>query len=75
MTLPLSGRLPMMLSTIERFDRACIRWVVAHRRPKLDPVFVVGSHSGKVSIPLAGLLLALQSRDSNGRCILQQGAG
>ena len=37
MTLPLSGRLPTMLTTIERFDQACMRWVVAHRRATLDP--------------------------------------
>jgi undecaprenyl-diphosphatase len=56
----------MMLATIERFDRACIRWVVAHRHPKVDPVFVVGSHSGQAGIPWAALVLALRFRSASG---------
>lgn len=67
MTLSLSRSVPIMLRTIERCDRACIRWVVAHRRAKLDRVFVLGSHSGQVGIPWAALVLALRfgsSKDS-----------
>jgi undecaprenyl-diphosphatase len=60
----------MRLSTIERFDRACIRWVVAHRRAKLDPVFVLGSHSGQLGIRWAALVLALRFRSSSGGHIL-----
>jgi membrane-associated phospholipid phosphatase len=70
MTLPLSGRLPTMLKTIGRFDQACMRWVVAHRRAKLDPVFVIGSHGGQVGIPWAALVLALRFGSSRGGRIL-----
>jgi undecaprenyl-diphosphatase len=70
MTLSLSRSVPIVLTTIERCDRACIRWVVAHRRAKLDPVFVLGSHSGQVGIPWAALVLALRFRSSKGSRIL-----
>jgi membrane-associated phospholipid phosphatase len=60
----------MRFSTIERFDRACIRWVVAHRRAKLDSVFVAGSHGGQVGIPWAALVLALRFVSSSGSRIL-----
>jgi membrane-associated phospholipid phosphatase len=60
----------MRLSTIQRFDRTCIRWVVAHRRAKLDSVFVAGSHSGQVGIPWAALVLALRFGSSSGGRIL-----
>jgi membrane-associated phospholipid phosphatase len=51
---------------LERFDRACVRWVVSHRRPYLDPIFIVGSHSGQFGIPWAALLLILRSRARGG---------
>jgi membrane-associated phospholipid phosphatase len=59
-----------MLSTIEHFDRAFLRWVVAHRRAKLDPVFVVGSHTGQVGVPWAALMLALRFSSPGGDRIL-----
>jgi undecaprenyl-diphosphatase len=70
MTLSLSRSVPIVLTTIERCDRACNRWVVAHRRAKLDPVFVIGSHSGQVGIPWAALVLALRFGSSSGGRIL-----
>lgn len=73
MTLAFShppAAISMVLSTIERLDRTCIRWVVAHRRAKLKPVFVVGSHGGQMGIPWAALVLALRFRSSDGGRIL-----
>jgi membrane-associated phospholipid phosphatase len=55
-----------MLSTIERLDRGCMRWVVAHRRAELDPVFIVGSHTGQMGIPWAALVVALRFCTSSG---------
>jgi membrane-associated phospholipid phosphatase len=76
MTSSLSRRMPSpstMLLKIERFDRTCIGWVVAHRRAKLDPVFVVGSHGGQVGLPWAALVLVLRLRSSGGRILPRRG--
>jgi membrane-associated phospholipid phosphatase len=54
---------------LERFDRSCVRWVVSHRRPYLDPLFIIGSHSGQLGLPWAVLLLLLRSRARGGRRI------
>jgi membrane-associated phospholipid phosphatase len=51
---------------LEQLDRSCVRWLVRHRRPYLDPIFIVGSHSGQFGIPWAALLLLLRSRARGG---------
>ena len=56
----------MILSALERSDRACSRWVAAHRHARLNPVFVVGSHSSQVGITWATLVLALRLGSSSG---------
>jgi undecaprenyl-diphosphatase len=56
----------MMLSTIDRFDRACSRWIAAHRRARLNSVFVFGSHSSQVGIPWAALVFALRLGSPSG---------
>ena len=51
---------------VEKFDRACVDWVVAHRRPDLDRVFVLGSHSGEKGVPWALLLVLLRAKARGG---------
>lgn len=54
------------LSGVERFDRQCADWVVAHRRRGLNALFVVGSHSGQMGIPWSALLVLMQWRARDG---------
>jgi undecaprenyl-diphosphatase len=54
------------MTGVERLDRACIGWVVARRRPTLDRLFVLGSHTGEKGIPWALLLVALRLRAQQG---------
>jgi hypothetical protein len=51
---------------LEQLDRSCVRWLVSHRRPYLDPIFIVGSHGGQFGVPWAALLLILRSRARGG---------
>jgi membrane-associated phospholipid phosphatase len=61
-------------NTVERLDRACMRWVVAHRGRTLDKVFVVGSHTGEKGLPWTMLLLVLRLRARGGdRLSLRRG--
>ena len=55
-----------VLSGIEGFDRTCSAWVVAHRRPDLTQLFVMGSHSGEKGVPWALLLMILRVRARGG---------
>jgi len=52
-----------------RFDRACSRWLVSHRQPALNKLFVVGSHIGQLGLPWSALLLALHARAQGGKRI------
>lgn len=54
-----AGETPL-LNGIEAFDRRCARWVAARRRPALNTVFVLGSHSGQMGIPWSALLVLLR---------------
>jgi membrane-associated phospholipid phosphatase len=49
-----------MLSELDKFDRACVEWLVARRRPGLDRLFVLGSHSGEKAVPWSVLLVLLR---------------
>jgi undecaprenyl-diphosphatase len=53
-------------NAVERLDRACVRWAVAHRRPSLDKLFVLGSHTGERGIPWTLLLVMLRLRARGG---------
>ena len=55
------------LSGVERFDRAGVDWVVAHRKPGLDELFVLGSHTGEKGIPWSVLLVLLRLRARGGQ--------
>jgi len=55
-----------VLSRVEAFDRHCARWVAAHRRPALNTLFVLGSHSGQMGIPWSALLVLLRWRAREG---------
>ncbi len=59
-------RLRNALEAVARVDWACSRWVVDQRRPGLNELFVVGSHSGEVGIPWSALLVVLHFRASRG---------
>ena len=51
---------------VERFDHACVGWLVARRRPGLNRLFVLGSHTGEKGLPWALLLTMLRLRASGG---------
>jgi membrane-associated phospholipid phosphatase len=51
---------------VERLDHACVRWIVARRRPALDRLFVVGSHTGEKGLPWTLLLVMLRLRARGG---------
>ena len=51
---------------VERFDRACVGWLVARRRPGLNRLFVLGSHTGEKGVPWALLLTMLRLRAPGG---------
>ena len=51
---------------VERFDHACIAWLVAQRRPGLNRLFILGSHTGEKGVPWALLLTMLRLRASEG---------
>lgn len=55
-----------VLSEVEGFDRACVGWVVARRRPSLNGLFIVGSHTGEKGLPWALLLTLLHLRAAGG---------
>jgi membrane-associated phospholipid phosphatase len=55
-----------VLSGIERFDRTCLAWVIAHRRPGLNQLFAIGSHTGEKGVPWALLLMMLRVRARGG---------
>ena len=51
---------------MERFDRACVGWLAARRRPGLNELFVLGSHTGEKGVPWAFLLTMLRLRAPGG---------
>ena len=51
---------------VERFDRACVGWLAARRRPGLNELFVLGSHTGEKGVPWAFLLTMLRLRAPGG---------
>jgi decaprenylphosphoryl-5-phosphoribose phosphatase len=53
-------------SKVESFDRACVGWMVARRRPGWDGFFVLGSHTGEKGIPWSILLVMLRLRVRDG---------
>jgi undecaprenyl-diphosphatase len=53
-------------NAVERLDRACMRWLAAHRGPSLDRMFVVGSHTGEKGLPWTLLLVLLRLRARGG---------
>lgn len=55
-----------VLSGIERIDRTCSAWVVARRRPGVNQLFVIGSHTGEKGVPWALLLMLLRVRARGG---------
>lgn len=57
------------LEAVARVDWACSRWIVRRRRPGLNPVFVVGSHTGEFGIPWSALLVVLRHRAAGGERI------
>jgi membrane-associated phospholipid phosphatase len=59
-------RLRNALEAVARIDWASSRWVAAQRRPGLNELFVVGSHSGQLGIPWSALLVGLHFRASGG---------
>src|SRR6267154_5857426 len=61
-------------NAVERLDRACVSWVVAHREPRLDKLFVLGSHTGEKGLPWTLLLVMLRFRARGGdRLSLRRG--
>jgi hypothetical protein len=57
------------LNGVERFDRAGVNWVMAHRKPRLDEFFVLGSHTGGKGVPWSVLLVMLRLRARGGERI------
>jgi undecaprenyl-diphosphatase len=55
------------LEQVERFDRRCAHAVASHRRPALNRLFILGSHTGKDGIPWSLLLLLLHTRVKDGK--------
>jgi undecaprenyl-diphosphatase len=49
-----------MPNAVQAFDRACVHWIVAHRRAGLNEIFVLGSHTGEKGVPWSVLLVALR---------------
>lgn len=56
-----------LLRSVDQVDRRCSAWVVRHRRPGLDPLFVVGSHSGVFGLPWSALLVLLRLTVRDGK--------
>ena len=62
-------RLRTALAAVEQVDRDCVRWVVAHRRDRLNQLFILGSHTGQKGIPWSVLLIGLRIAAPDGNRI------
>ena len=67
---PASGerehRFDSLPNAIARFDRVCVSWIVARRRPGLDRLFVLGSHTGAMGVPWGFVLTLLRLKARQG---------